>query len=77
MSDTNISRTFTPKQMDELIKQLKISNQIALATLLKDFALNPVTCRTDSEVKQWNDLLNEMVALSNHLGIERSCTDDE
>lgn len=66
----------TSEQVDALIKQLKISNRIALATLLKDFALNPVTCRTGSEVKQWNGLLNEMVCKRDHLGIERRCTDD-
>lgn len=77
MPDTHISGAVTSEQIDELIKQLKISNQIALTTLIKDFAQNPVKCKIEEEAIQWDTLFNEMTALAKHLGIGRSCTDDE
>lgn len=47
----------TSEQMDELIRQMKISNQIRLAELMREFKMDPVQCRTEKEAMQWNTLL--------------------
>lgn len=59
----------TQKQMDELIRQMKIANQIRLAELMREFQTNPVQCRTDKEVEHWNTLLEETTELANYMDV--------
>jgi len=59
----------TSEQMDELIQQMKISNQIRLAELMREFKMDPVQCRTEKEAMQWNTLLEEMANLAKYIDI--------
>lgn len=59
----------TSEQMDELIRQMKISNQLLLTSVVHDFAIRPANCRTEEEVKEWNKLFDETVSLAKYLDI--------
>ena len=59
----------TSEQMDELIRQMKIANQLRLTAVVHDFAVRPATCRTEKEMKEWNKLFDETVSLAKYLDI--------
>lgn len=42
----------TSEQIDELIRQMKIANQIRLAEFMREFKMDPVQCRTEKEAVQ-------------------------
>lgn len=59
----------TSEQMDELIRQMKISNQIRLAELMHEFKMHPIQCCAAEQKKRWNTLLEEMTNLANYMDI--------
>lgn len=59
----------TSEQMDELIRQMKIANQIRLSTFMYEFKMHPVQCKTEKEAEQWCRMLDDMTELARYLDI--------
>lgn len=59
----------TQAQMDELIRQMKIANQLRLSTFMYNFKIRPVECTSEKEATNWSTLIEEVSDLANYLNI--------